>query len=277
MTTLSAAALGLALGSAFVHAGWNVLLARRRDPEAASAVALMLALVLYAPLAAATWDVEREVWPYVLASGAFELAYWSLLAYSYGRADLSVVYPVARGLAPVVVLVVAVAVLGVPTSARQVVGILLVCGGILAVRGLRRDELEGGASRGVVIATFIAGYTLVDKQGLEYASPLAYEQLVMLGPSLAYLAAVTRSRGRAVMRRELLRPSTLAIAVGNFGAYALVLYALTLAPAAPVAAVRETSVVVAVALARIFLAERVGRVRLGGAALVAGGTVLLSA
>lgn len=77
---MSGAALLLALAAAVLHAGWNLLLARARDVQAATAVVLGLSIVLFAPVAAETWDVEGDVWPYAVGSGAFELAYIALLA-----------------------------------------------------------------------------------------------------------------------------------------------------------------------------------------------------
>src|SRR5438034_8843753 len=82
-------ALLLALGAAFVHAFWNVLLARARDPEAATAVAVVVAVVVFAPVAAAVWEVDARVWPFVAASAALELLYYALLAAAYRRAELS--------------------------------------------------------------------------------------------------------------------------------------------------------------------------------------------
>ena len=116
----------LALAAAFLHAGWKLLLARARDVQAATAVVLGLSVVLFAPVAAVTWDVEREVWPWALGSAAFELAYFALLAYAYGRSALSVVYPVARGLAPVLVLAVGIA----SATAGEIAGVFLVGAGI---------------------------------------------------------------------------------------------------------------------------------------------------
>ena len=103
---MPATALGLALAAACVHALWNVLLAKSRDPEAATAVALIVAILAFAPVAAAVWDVRASVWPFLLGSGAFELAYFALLGAAYRLASLSVVYPLARGTAPVLVLVI---------------------------------------------------------------------------------------------------------------------------------------------------------------------------
>src|SRR5438034_5501947 len=130
-------ALVLALAAAFVHALWNLLLARARNPEAATAVALVVAVVVFAPVAAAVWDVDGRVWPFVVGSAAFELLYFTLLAAAYRRAHLSVVYPLARGTAPVLVLVIGIIALGVGTSLRQVAGVVLVALGVLLVRGAR--------------------------------------------------------------------------------------------------------------------------------------------
>src|SRR4051794_26891358 len=154
-------ALLLALAAAFVHALWNLLLARAPDTQSATAVALVVAVVAFAPVAAFTWRAEADVWPYVLASSLLELAYFALLAAAYTRAELSVVYPLARGSAPVLVLLVGVAFLGTGASSAQVVGVLLVAVGVVLVRG-------GAARRGVLLAlaigACIAAYTLVDKR-----------------------------------------------------------------------------------------------------------------
>ena len=267
-------ALALALGAAFVHALWNVLLARARDPEAATAVALLVAIVAFALPAAVVWDVDERVWPYVAGSAALELVYFALLAAAYRRVELSLVYPVARGSAPVLVLVIAVAGLGVSTSWQQAAGVGLVAVGIVMVRGVRR-ETKPGVAFGLTIGACIAGYTLIDKSGIRYATPISYLELTMLPPTIAYAAAVAVGKGVGALRAETNLASTVA-GLATFGAYALVLAALRLAPAASVAAVRETSVIVATALAAAFLKERVGWGRLTGAVAVVTGIGLLS-
>src|SRR5262249_45287983 len=119
-------ALALALAAAALHALWNVLVAGSRDVQAATGAALAIAVVSFAPVAAARWRVERAAWPFIVASAALELGYLIVLAAAYRRADLSVVYPIARGLAPVFVLAASVAVLGAGSSAGEVVGVGLV-------------------------------------------------------------------------------------------------------------------------------------------------------
>lgn len=265
-------ALLLALAAAVVHALWNVLLARARDTEAATAVALVVAELVFAPVTWAVWDVQASVWPYALVSGALQLVYFALLATAYRVAALSVVYPIARGTAPVLVLVAGVVALGRGTSAGQVLGVLLVGVGVLLVRGPARGR---GAGLGLAIACVIATYTLVDKEGVRHAGAIPYLELSMLAPTVLYAAAVARAKGIAALRAEVRRPTVVA-GVATFGAYALVLLALQRASAPSVAAVRETSVVLTALLARHVLREQVGWARLGGAAAVAGGIALLS-
>jgi len=238
------------------------------------AVALVVAVAAFAPVALVVGRVDWSVWPYLVATGVFELAYFALLAAAYRRLELSVVYPVARGSAPVLVLLIGVAALGKSTSWGQVAGVCLVGMGVLLVSGLKRADPRGIAF-GLVIASCIAAYTLIDKRGIRYASPIAYLELLMLGPALIYAAAMVHVKGRATLRAQVTWPTCLA-GLATFVAYAVVLAALKLASAASVAAVRETSVLFATVLAGVYLKERVGPERLSGAVLVVAGVAVLS-
>jgi drug/metabolite transporter (DMT)-like permease len=270
-----AAALALALAAAFLHAFWNLLMARAKDPEAASAVALLVALIAYAPVAALTWRLDGKAVPYLVVTGFLQLGYVVFLAAAYRRAELSLVYPIARGTAPVLVLLAGVIALGIGTSARQAAGVCLVGAGVLLVRGLRKASDPVGVALGLTTACFIAAYTLVDKYGIRYAAPFVYLELSMLISGLGYSAGLARLRGWRSLRAEL-GPATVAIGLATFAAYGLVLAALQRASAASVAAVRETSIVIAAAFAALVLKEKVGPGRLAGAILVAGGVALLS-
>jgi len=263
-------ALLLALAAAFVHALWNVLLARAADPRAATAVALVVAELVFAIPTWLLWNVHAAVWPFLIASGTLQLLYFTMLVAAYRIAPLSVVYPIARGGAPVLVLVFGVLALGHGTSVGQVLGVCLVASGILLVRG-SRPTVGAGVVLGLLIAATIAVYTLVDKQGVTHAAALPYLELSMIIPSVAYASSVSRSRMRAEVH-----PATVVAGIATFGAYCMVLLALQRASAASVAAVRETSVVIGALLAWRYLEEPVGRARLLGAALVAGGIALVS-
>ena len=269
-------ALLLALAAAFVHALWNLLLARARDPEAATAVALVVAVIVFAPVSVFAWGLEREVWPYLAVTSCLQLLYFALLITAYRKSEVSVVYPVARGVAPPIVLLAGIVVLGYGTSWPQAAGVVLVGLGVLAIRGVRRGASAVGVVFGLAIAGVIASYTLVDKRGLDYATPIAYLEVSMIAPAILYAVWVARLRGGVVALRSELNRSSFVAGIATFSAYALVLAALQLASAASVAAVRETSVLVAAVLGALVLREPVTRWRFAGAALVAGGVALLA-
>jgi len=262
-------ALALALGAAALHALWNLLLAREEDTEAATAMALLTVVTVLVLPAALTWRVEAAAVPYVAGSAVLELAYFALLAAAYRRHELSLVYPVARGLAPVLALTLVVAAGGAIPSGLGIAGVLTVAVGVLLIRGARGSL--SGLAFGAVIAFTIAGYTVLDRHGIQYAAAVPYLLLVLVGPALLYPFAIGRPRLVAAVR-----PRTAALGLAAGTAYLFVLLALRLASAPAVAAVRETSVVIATALAAIVLGERVGRARLTGAALVAAGVALLA-
>lgn len=151
----------------------------------------------------------------------------------------------------------------------EAAGVALVAVGVVLVRGVGRADRRGVAL-GAVIAALIAGYTVVDNAGIEHASPIAYLELVLIPVAIAALF-VGRARLRAAFG-----PGPVLAGIAGFAAYAFVLAALDLAAAAPVAAVRETSVVIAVVLAAVLLRERVWPGRLAGAVVVAAGVAVLS-
>jgi drug/metabolite transporter (DMT)-like permease len=275
---VSGTAFLLAFSAAWLHAGGNVFLGRRSEPEAAVALMLLIGVVAFAPVAALTWRVDADAIPYVVASAFLELGYFAFLAAAYRAADVGLVYPVARGSAPVLALLGAVVITGSSTSAGQIVGVVAVALGIVLVCGVGVADASSDR-RGVLLAlataVFIAGYTLVDKEGLQHAAAIAYIELVLVGPAIVYGAVVLRARGPAAMRREA-TSRLAAVALLLFGTYVLVLLALREAPAASVSAVRETSVVIATVLAALAAQQPLRPARLGGATLVALGVALVA-
>jgi drug/metabolite transporter (DMT)-like permease len=211
------------------------------------------------------------------------------------------VYPIARGSAPVLVLVVS-GILGASLSAPQVIGIVAVALGVVAIRGLRRHVDRRDLLLALGVGATIAGYTLVDKQGLKHADPLPYLWVVNACAAAVYLPALAWARGSrlaatvawarggrsrragararlrsgAVTLRAALSPRTVVAGAGVFAAYGLTLEALTRAPAAPVAAVRETSVLFATAFGAAVLHERVTPARAAGATAVVAGVALIA-
>jgi drug/metabolite transporter (DMT)-like permease len=268
-------ALLLALAAAFVHATWNLLTAGAQESQVAIGVALLIGAVVFLPVALLAGDVQSAALPYAAASLALELGYLACLATAYQRGPLSVVYPIARGTAPVLVLAGSALFLADAPSAAQVAGVLLVGAGVLLVRGRPRGGSAADVVLALMTAVFIAGYTVVDKRGLEHADPWPYLELILGPTALIYVAAALALRGPRAVSAEL-RPATAFAGIGMFGSYGLVLAALARAPAPAVAAVRETSVVIAAGLAAVFLHEPVGAARAGGAAIVAAGIAAIA-
>src|SRR5436190_18027140 len=130
-------ALLLALAAAAIHACWNVLLSGSEDTHSATAVAIVVGVIVFAPVAALTWRVQRAAVPYIAASSALELLYLVLLVTGYARAAMSFIYPIARGSAPVVVLAVSVLALGTSVSELAALGVVVIAVGIVLERGLR--------------------------------------------------------------------------------------------------------------------------------------------
>jgi len=268
-------ALAFALGAAILHAVWNLLIAGSDDSRAMAAVMLVFGTAILAPLAAVTWNVTWQAVPYALGSGALELVYFALLAVAYSRSALSLIYPIARGVAPILVLVVSVLFLSATASAGSVAGIVLVACGVLCVSGPRRQADVRGVAFALAISACIAGYTLLDKEGLRYAGPIPYLELVSLFYVPMFAAVIWARRGTRAMRSQV-RVRVLVAGLGTVGAYGLVLAALDRASAASVAAVRESSVLVATLLAVVFLSERVSGLRALGAAAIVAGVALVS-
>ncbi len=273
---MSGGALALALGAAFLHAGWNVLLAGSRDTAAATAGVLVYGVGLLAVPALLTGGVSSEAIPFIAASAALEVVYFVLLARAYAGGELSVIYPIARGSAPVVVLVFGAIALNEDVSAGAAVGVLAIATGVLLVglvdlrtrAGTQIDSPLRDVWFGLAIGAVIASYTLVDSEAVEHADPIAYLALVIAPCALVY-PFVAKTRPDLGVRSAL-------TAAATFGAFLMVLAAFRLAPAAPVAAVRESSVVIATLLAAAVLHEAVSARRIAGALCVVAGVAAIA-
>ncbi len=256
------------------------MLAGARDVRASTAGLLIWGVVLLAPAAVVTGGVSSDAVPYIAVSAVLELAYFVLLARAYDGGEVSVIYPIARGSAPVVVLVFGAIALKEGVHFGAVVGVLAVAAGVHLV-GLGAFRFGFATENappmrdvwfGLAIGLVIASYTLVDSEGVERADPIAYLALVVAPSALVY-PLVTKTRPDVGARTALTAAAT---AAATFGAYLLVLAALERAAAAPVSAVRESSVVIAAIFAAVFLHEAVGRRKIAGAAAVAAGVAAIA-
>jgi drug/metabolite transporter (DMT)-like permease len=285
MASLIPLAILLSLVAAGLHGTWNVLVKVSGDPMSTLARGTVAAALLLTPPAFAAWliagrpGLTPEAAGLAALSAALELVYVVLLSSAYRRGEVSVVYPMARGSAPLLAVLVGLAFLGERLSTPQLVGVALLLAGILAVT---LPQTSGRATvPALLTGATIAAYSVVDRIGVRLAAPWLYGWLlvVVLAAGLALAQwARTRFAGRqAVPVPRSWRQATV-VGVFMWGAYLLVLLALSIAPLAVVAPVRE-SAIVAVAVWGVWkLRERQGAVlKLSGAAATLLGVALLAA
>jgi drug/metabolite transporter (DMT)-like permease len=243
-------AIALALTAAALHGTWNVLVKVGGDPMSAFQRATTLGALAATPLAAVGWLIAGRPTITPAAAGlaalsaALELVYFWLLSAAYKRGEMSVVYPVARGSAPLLAVVVGLGVLGERLAPAQLVGVVLLLLGILAVT---LPQTSGRATvPALLTGVAIAAYTAVDRVGVRLSTPWLYGWLLLtllaIGVSVsAWLR--TKVGGREVSTNPVGWWRAAAIGAFMWSAYLLVLIALSIAPLAVVAPVRETSVV----------------------------------
>jgi drug/metabolite transporter (DMT)-like permease len=269
-------ALVIVLGAALLHASWNLIVAGAADSQATTTVAVAIGVLVALPFALLRWDVRPEAWPFIGASAVLELVYFWLLTTAYRRAEMSLTYPIARGTAPVIVLIVSVVFLGVATSPLQAAGIGLVGVGVVLVRGLRSGAKWSDVAMALAVASAIAGYSLVDSRGVAFADPITYLVLVLIPFAIFAPLYIAWRGGVDRVRRAVTWPAAIG-GVSTMAAYTLVLFAFRLAGAPSVAAVREVGVVFATIGGAVFLHEKVGPGRLIGSIVVAAGVALVVA
>ncbi|WP_411892356.1 EamA family transporter [Yoonia sp. SDW83-1] len=266
------------LGAAFLHASWNALI-----KLGASKMTGMLILTLVQGGAGLIIALSRpwpdaQVWLWLLASGVFHSAYKLFLAYAYEQGDLSRVYPIARGAAPLMVVVISALFLADVILPWEYVGVFVLGLGILT---MAQGVFSSGESRRLVplaigSAMATAGYSLVDGLGARVSGDAtAYVGWLFALDALFFTPICLALRGRAVLvadRRAWVMGSLAAGA--SYGAYAIAVWAMTVAPIALVAALRETSILFAVLIGWVWFGERLGVTKAIAAALIVGGVVL---
>ncbi|MFE2722363.1 EamA family transporter [Kitasatospora sp. NPDC059327] len=277
----SSAAVPVAvLAAAVLHAVWNGLAHRIQDKLVGFALinlaytACAVVLVALNPVPAAA------AWPYLLASVVLQVVSQLLLLRAYQLGDFGQMYPIARGSAPLLVAVLSVTVLGQGLGGGELLGVLVIsCGliGLAFAKGIPgRAQLPAlGAAAGTGV--MIASYTVLDGSGVRQAGTVGgYVAWLFLlqGPSLALIAWVRRGRGLFAGVGPVV-PVGIAGGVLSLTAYGLVVWAQSRGSLAAVAALRETSIVIAALIATVVFRERLGRLRMTASATVLAGIAVL--
>lgn len=270
-----------------VHSTWNLLAKKSLDSQAFLWLALLCAAVLFAvPFTLLYAPFPAQAWLIIALSGALEAAYYLLLGSAYQAGDLSLVYPLSRGSAPIFVLLFAVVALGEHVTVLGIAGILLTVAGVYTVhlRSLARRDLMAPvlalrqpASRFALLTGFvIACYSVVDKVGVRYVNPFLYIYLVF-GASLLYLTPyMLVVKRRALAKEWRAQPATIVAASAMFVvSYLLVLVALRGAQVSYVTAIRGIGVVIAALMGTLLLRESFPRMKLWGSVLIFLGIALI--
>jgi drug/metabolite transporter (DMT)-like permease len=264
------------LFAALLHAGWNAVVKTGLDRFSSilflgivqGAIALVLLPFFGLP--------SRAAWPWVLAGSALHSGYKLALFRAYGHGDLSQIYPLSRGTAPLLVAVAGALFLGEKMDVARTAAVAAIAAGIMLMAG--RGELgRAGLFWALVTAGFTAAYTLADGVGARVAGSASAFILTMIAlDGLVMLACGLAARGPAGIAAMLpaWRPGAAAGAM-SLGSYWIAIWAFTKAPLAMVAALRETSVLFAMLIAAVWLKERLTRRRWAAAGLIVAGVGLM--
>jgi drug/metabolite transporter (DMT)-like permease len=269
----------LVLAAAGLHAGWNLIVKRAEDKLFSGWLTMLTPSLLLLPALFVTGLPPREVWPILLGSSCLETLYIVALTRAYTYGDLAVVYPVARGLAPLVVAMAAPVVLGERLSLLAILAIVLVGGGIAWIGLSAAHSVTAGPALlwAGITAVLIASYSMVDKVGVSRSHPVAYV-VALFGCTAALLTPYVLHQCGLRRAADLWRASWKTLVAGgllSLGAYLLVLMAMRLTLVSYIAALRESSILIGTMLGWRVLKEPYGGPRLLASAVVAVGLVLL--
>ena len=291
---MSLTAFGLIILAGLIHAGWNIVAKRAGGDSRFAFFTSVLNMLVWAPLG---WWLGRDVvplwgakeWGIVALSGVLHVLYFVVLLRGYRKADLTVVYPLARGTGPLLSSMVAITFLGESLSALGALGIAAVVGGVFLIAGgvnlLRtaakeqsaRARIHKGMFYGVLTGVFIASYTVVDGYAVKIMllSPILVDYMGNLLRILLLAPVALRKPDELKVLWKQQWKYALAVAVVSPVAYVLVLYAMQHAPMSHVAPAREVSMLFAALIGGHLLKEGDRKARIFGAVLIAAGVTAL--
>jgi phosphonate utilization associated putative membrane protein len=272
------------LCGALLHASWNALIKSGGDKAVDTALVHFLAALLALPLLAWVGLPPAVAWPYIGGSLVIHIGYYIALVGAYRHGDLGLTYPIMRGLAPLLVALGSTTFIGEAPSSVAWLGIVGIAAGVALV-GLAHpgETLHHRKALAFAFANagIIALYTIVDGLGVRATGDaLRYVMVLFVLDGISYPLLVWLRRSvegrRAIVRHAAERwPAALLGGAASIGSYAIALWAMTRAPVASVAALRETSVLFAAILGTVLLKERFGVQRAAGTLVLVGGVMAL--
>lgn len=270
--------IALVLIGALLHATWNALVKAGSEKSLDAAMVALGAAVVALPFLPLLPLPRPEAWPFILVSAIFQFAYFQLVAASYRAGDIGLVYPLMRGTAPLIVAATSSSVVGEHLTGGALAGILTISAGVLI---LALESGKGGkhaVALALLNACVIASYTVLDGIGARVSgNAISYTLWIAPLPPVLLFTWAFVSRGVTPVLKHVRHHwwRGLIGGGGSLGAYGLALWAMTKAPVATVAALRETSILFAVVISVVFLKERVSVWRIAAACVIALGALLL--
>jgi drug/metabolite transporter (DMT)-like permease len=278
--------LAILFGAATLHAGWNLLLKRVADRQLVVWWAFVVSSLLFLPLLLLRPAIPSSVWPLALVSSVLEVGYVVLLMSAYGAADFSVVYPIARGAAPLLLLLWAVLFLGERPSAAGLTGLGIAAAGLALVGlgpravagGVTTPALARGTRRALLVALIISAYSAIDGAAVKHADPAAYSVAVYVLTSLLFAPILIARAGWPAIARAGRAHWGLALTVGiaQCVGYTGVLYVYSRGSVAYAGAIRESSIVLGALAGWLWLGEGFGARRVLGALAAFAGILLIA-
>lgn len=277
--TLTWPVVAAVLVGALLHASWNALVKASADKALDTATIHVVGSLLAVPLILLVGWPPAAAWPFILASAAIHIAYYIALTGAYKHGDLGLTYPLMRGTAPLLVALSAATVLGETLSPLSWAGVIGVSCGVLAL-GLSRHAVDSPRAVAFALANavVIALYTVVDALGARASgNALQYVVALFVIDGWPFALIVFMRRGGPVVWPYVRARWPIAAmgAAASLGSYGIALWAMTRAPVATVAALRETSVLFAALLGVWFLKERFNPQRVAGTAAIVAGVMAL--
>jgi drug/metabolite transporter (DMT)-like permease len=269
------------LTAAACHAGWNAILKLNVEPIIATTMVAVASGLVVLPFAFFSGLPDITAWPYLVASVVIHIGYYLTLAEAYRHGDLGQVYPIARGTAPLLTAVIATLMLDEAPGLFGWSGLIALTVGVmlLAVRGGRQTRRFDARSVGFALLTSltITAYTLVDGIGARIAGSAAYTVWLFLlsGAAMSLYGVIRVGPQRLIVHSKANWAFALCGAALSTAAYAIAIWAMTVAPIALVAALRETSVLFATLISTLFLREPWLAARIAATLLVLAGALLL--
>ena len=284
MGLMSVTTVLLVLLAALLHASWNAFAKTGSNPTLSIACFHVVAAVIAAPIIFLVPLPNTESIPYLLASVVMHWAYMSLLGKAYKVGDLSHVYPLSRGTAPLIVTVVSTLIFKEVLPTLTVFGILLTCSGIILLSfknglSLQQDRRAVALSLGTSLS--IAAYTIIDGLGVRHSmDPLSYIiwLFALVGITFGFFTVFVRTENpkQALRYFKQERWVMLTGGIATAGAYGIVIYAMDENPMAMVSTLRETSVLIGIIIGVAILKERFGKMGMGAVVLVGTGVFIMN-